>query len=284
MSIMRPVFMLWVLSVCAPAIAHADSTVTACSVDVQTGAGTNLAQALQAGGNIYFNCPRASTIAMTRSYTINAETWLWAGDAITLSGSGFLLTLNPSSTRSFNFLINGNAHFDHMALSHFALPRISIYHSINAAALRVSPAGSLSLDHVTITYSDTPVGSLGALAITSSVFRNNYGIAVVSLGTGLSIRNSSFSANASAVFMAGGIIAGSAFTSNTQGAIDVDYPRMDVQIRDCSFQGNSGTSAILMSQLGAAVSGAAVTLRRDTFDGNDGGMSAGAVSIQDPGC
>lgn len=283
MNTTRSTFIVCLLTACASTVVHADSTVTACSVDVQTGSGTNLAQALQAGGNIYFACPHPSTIYLTHSYTINAETWLWGGDAITLNGDAFYLTLYPSSTGSINFLVNGSAHFEHIALSHFALPRISIFHSINAAALKVARSGSLSLDHVTVTYSDTPIGSLGALAITSSVFRNNYGIAVVSLGTALSIQNTSFSANATAVFMAGGIIAGSAFTSNTQGAIDVDYPRMDVQIRDSSFQGNSGTSAILMSQLGAAVSGAVVTLRRDTFDGNDGGSSAGAVSIQDPG-
>lgn len=282
---MTPICSLWIgmLSLMGAALTHADSTVTACAVDVQSGAGTNLSQALQAGGNIYFKCPQPATIHLTRSYVISSETWLWGGDAVTLNGDGFLITLNPTSNKSFNFMISGSAHFEHIALSHFALPNISYYRSVNASAVRVSSSGSLVLDHVTVSDSDTPIVSQGNLTITGSLFQNNTGIAVVSTSGALSIQNTSFSSNAAAVFMSGGTITGSAFTANTQGAVDVEYPRMGIQIRDSSFQGNTGTSAVLLSQLGASASGAMIVLRRDTFDGNDGGSFAGAISIYNPG-
>jgi predicted outer membrane repeat protein len=279
---LRFVPILSLLSLFVSVAANADSTVTACSTDVQTGAGTNLSQALQAGGNIYFKCPRPSTIYLTQTYHIKAETLIWGGDAIVLNGAGFII-VKKASTKGIGVWINGNVHFEHITLSHFALPHLSNYGSINAGALMVSPAGSLFLDHVTITDSDTPVGSLGSLSITGSTFQNNTGIAVVSQGTALSIQYTGFSSNATAVFMAGGTIVGSAFTSNSAGAVIVEYPRFDVQIRDSNFQSNSGASAILMSQLNASGGGANVVLRRNTFDGNDGDHFAGAVSIYNPG-
>lgn len=71
--------------------------VRACTTDVQQGAGTNLAEAIEAGGVITFDCPGPSpvTLLVTRGYMIDGQVRIFGGGRVILkieSGPAFTVT------------------------------------------------------------------------------------------------------------------------------------------------------------------------------------------------
>ena len=85
-SALVPVLLL----VAACTTAHAVK-VTLCSTDTQAPAGgksVNLAQALQAGGSVTFDCGGPATIRFTRTHVIRVDTQVDGGGTVTLDGNG----------------------------------------------------------------------------------------------------------------------------------------------------------------------------------------------------
>src|SRR4029450_8618548 len=70
-----------------PRFAHADATVTLCSSDTQSGAGTNLTSALAPGGRITVSCGGAATINVNCRHSLSANTDIDGGGNVTLQGN-----------------------------------------------------------------------------------------------------------------------------------------------------------------------------------------------------
>jgi predicted outer membrane repeat protein len=100
-------------------LAIADANVTLCGADDQTGAGTNLAAAMTAGGRITFACGAGATILLNCHHEIIADTQLDGGDNITLkvnsagpgcnapSGSIHYALFHDEPMRRLSFTLSG---------------------------------------------------------------------------------------------------------------------------------------------------------------------------------
>jgi hypothetical protein len=274
--------------------AHANQTVTACGTDTQTGSGTNLATALAAGGDIFIQCPTASVIRITRRYTLTAETQLIGlnsttlADNIVLDGAGlagpFLfessgkLTVQALSFRNFTA---GGFFYSHVPSIAAAekVPTIDGT-SLYSYASIVDAKGDVELDQVQITASDSPVRAAGAMAVNHSWFGSNKGTVIMFLGTG-SVNTSDFENNGTAVDFHRGAILGCTFDGHTLPAVTITLPVGAVSIRNSNFSSGAGNPAISVTTQSSNSGAATVTLRGDTFTGNNGGGDAGAIAIRE---
>jgi predicted outer membrane repeat protein len=144
--------------------AWADSKVTSCTSDRQSGAGTNLATAIQAGGLITFECPGEATIQMSGTHQITR--------AVIIDGGGRVTLLEGQQPM-------------------FAA--VSTPASLELKNLKSPQAESaLTISGSTFTNSETPFRNQnGPMTIRDSVFTNNTGI-IVGAGDTLTIERSRF--------------------------------------------------------------------------------------------
>jgi hypothetical protein len=277
-------------------VARANQTVTACTSDTQTGAGTNLASALAAGGDIYIQCPPASVIRITQRYALKAATQLIGLNSTTLAentvfdGAGlsgpFLsisagkLTVQALSFKNFavGTLIAGISHVPSIAAAE-KIPTIDGSSPFSFAGI-IDALGDVELDQVQITASDAAVRAAGAMTVNRSWFGGIKGTVLMFLGLGL-INGSNFENNGSAINFHQGIILGSTFSGHSFSAITVTLPLKNLTIRNSDFSNSTAYPAISITAQSSNTAAATVILRRDNFAGNDGGPDAGAIAIRE---
>lgn len=271
---------------------HANQTVTACGSDTQSGAGTNLATALAAGGDIFLQCPKASVIRITQRYTLNSETQIIGlnsstlADNIVLDGAGL--------AGPFLFVASGKLTVQAVSFRNFTtglifsrVPSIAAAENVptidgTAAASYASVVdarGDVELDQVQITASNSPVRAAGAMTVNHSWFGNNKGPALYFLGVG-AIDSSDFESNGQGIGFHKGSIQGSTFNGHTLSAIGIVLPTGGVTIRNCNFGNGTLNPAISITTQSSNSGSATITIRGDSFSSNDGGTDAGAIAVR----
>jgi len=255
--------------------------VTACTSDIQTGAGLNLAKALGFGGVIRFNCPAGTSIRITMQYDLNVSTLIDGGDAVTLDGHGFF---GPMLSSSKSIVLR------RLTIRGFALkprspaaPGGGVIKSIGrirgGSILRAS--GNVELDHVNIETSDFPIDVGGNATVKDSAFDGNRGGATLMVNGVAFIENSRFSGNIHALSIVAGSVRKCAFNNQTGFALDVRLPTGPVEIRHSTFSNIRGGPALTLSQRSGRGGPQTITVRANTFRDNDGGTSAGAIAFSD---
>ncbi len=266
--------------------AHGAGTVTACGWDEQTGSGTNLAQALTSGGLVLFNCPPGTKIILTKSRHLHLTTAINGGNEITLVSNDYLIKgrgLIPAIPNEARFVVDqGTTIFENIKFSGFTLPPVNVYYGVNAALVTVSKGGELDMNNTTVSATDTPIVSQGRLLLAGASFLQNTGIAVVSIGPYFRAINTAFNGNSLALFMHEGSVEHSAFQNNSLGGIVVDYPQGAVRIAYDSFESNSGSAAVYLSQR-AGVPGTTASLVANRYANNQGGSQPGGLAVGNPG-
>src|SRR5262245_42058406 len=196
------------LSALAIGPAWADSKVTLCATDRQTGAGTNLATAIQAGGLITFDCNGPATVQMSASHPIERD--------VVIDGGG-MVTLLEGNAPMFVARRQGVS-LELRGLKFRDAKRIIVEHSV-AASARVTISGStfsnceapfsvlrsgpLVIRDSVFTNSTAPVGTSAGLTIERSKFEGTRGIAAFSFGEITKITDSVFSRNSSGALLIG---------------------------------------------------------------------------------
>lgn len=260
--------------------AQTDPVVTACATDTQTGAGTNLAQALAAGGTIRFACPAGTSIGVSGRYTLRAGVTIDGGDAVTLDGRG---SAGPFLTA------NGKVVLQRIVVRGFVQPPIGRPPVVRPPA---KPLGATRrhavleaqadtvLDHVTIEANEWPVRIRGAAIVTDSTFAANGGQALDIDGVA-QISRSRFTGNGIALELHAGWVRHSTFDRHTTTAVRVTAPVGTVEIQHSVFTENRGGPALLLSQQSGRSGSGKVSVRANTFRDNDGGAGGGALAVFD---
>jgi hypothetical protein len=212
---------LLVVALGAASPAAADAVVTACANDTQAGAGTNLAQAMAAGGIVRFNCPPGSVI--------RGSVRIDGGGTVTLDGGGIARTF---LTARQNIILR------RIALRGFARFR-SAAPAPGANALGDLPSvllafGDGELDEVSVGASDFPFKLLHKGTVSGSSFISNTGVALEVSGEAR-ITGSRFIGNEEALFMGEGSVRSCEFQSNTKGGMRISGLDAPVEVLHSTF-------------------------------------------------
>ena len=257
---------LGVLALAAPLVAHADSVVTACQRDTQTGAGVNLAAAIAAGGVIRFACPGSARILITRTHRVTVPTRVEGGGVI-LDGGGVRAVLFQVSGRT-------NLSLNNIVVRRMRLPPLGQVPPLRRASV-VHSFGPVELDRVRIEESESPITG-GKLTVESSFFERNSGTAI--RADEAYIRRSFFRNNAAGIVVAAGELTDNALFQHTASAVYVRPVTAPLLIRDNRFSNNQADSALVLSTRGRS----RVDVRANRFADNDGGQWGGALRFYDP--
>ena len=207
---------------------------------------------------------------MTISHTVPPGTIIDGGDNVTLDAHGAALTMFrvPNGTFAMQKItLQGGKALHRLPRSRGGVPIISV-------------SGSLSLTGVTITGSEFSVDVKGNATITDSNFIENSGS--VSVEGNATVTDSEFLKNSDqALSLNKGTVEGSTFSGNTKGAIQVDFPTGRVSIVASTFDGNTGDSAITLSQRSNQSGAGEVSIRRSVFRNNVSQTGGGAITIFD---
>ena len=133
---------LAILCLTALTSALADSTVTICGLDRQTGPGVNFNTAMAAGGTIHFNCGASPVILLSKAYTISVYTVL--DGPVTLQP--YPAALPPTFTLPTTFFISAAPPAPPLVLN-----QITINPSLTIANIMLGNGGSVTLNHCRIT-------------------------------------------------------------------------------------------------------------------------------------
>jgi hypothetical protein len=262
--------------VAGTALADPPGPVTACASDTQGGAGLNLAQALAAGGVIRFACPAGSTIRVTGRYSLTKSTVIDGGGAVTLDGHGafgpMLRAVGKITLRGLT--IRG---FAERPAAPLQAPFVSIG---KAPGWVLTASDDAVLDHVTIEANDSPVRVRATATVRDSAFVGNRGLALTADGTA-HIERSRFTSNEFALSFSAGWVRRCDFSGQTGGAVQVLTPSGPIEIRHSTFTGTRGRAAIRLSQRAGRNGMQTISVRANLFRDNDGGASAGAISLFD---
>lgn len=254
--------MLALLAFVAAGPAAADATVTACAGDKQAGAGTNLAQALAAGGVIFFNCPAGSVIRISDRYDLPGPVRIDGGGTVTLDGGGVARTF---LTARQNIIMR------RITLRSFARIRSRLG---NLPSI-VLAFGDAELDEVSVGSSDSPFDLLHNATVSGSSFIGNTGVAL-KVGGVARISGSRFVGNEEALFMGEGSLRSSNFQNNSKGAVRISGLDAPAEVMHSTFTGTRGGPALAMASQ-ARQAGLSVTVRANHFTDN----AAGAVQVFD---
>jgi hypothetical protein len=254
--------LLALLALGAASPAAADATVTACAGDKQTGAGTNLAQALAAGGVIFFNCPAGSVIRISDRYDLPGPVRIDGGGTVTLDGGGVARTF---LTARQNIILR------RITLRSFARIRGRLG-SLPSVLLAF---GDAELDEVNVGSSDLPFDLLHKGTVSGSSFIGNTGVALKVSGTAR-ITGSRFVGNEEALFMGEGSLRSCNFQGNSKGAVRISGLDAPAEVMHSTFTGTRGGPALAMASQ-ARQAGLSVSVRANQFTNN----AAGAVQVFD---
>jgi hypothetical protein len=250
------------LALCAARPAVADATVTACASDKQTGAGTNLAQALAAGGVIFFRCPAGSVIRISDHYDLPGPVRIDGGGTVTLDGGGVARTF---LTARQNIILR------RITLKGFA----RIHGRLGNLPGILLAFGDAELDAVSVGSSDGPFDLLHKGTVSGSSFIGNTGVALKVSGAA-SITGSRFIGNEEALFMGEGSLRNCNFQNNSKGAVRISGLDAAAEIMHSTFTGTRGGPALAMASQ-ARLAGLSVNVRANQFTDN----AAGAVQVFD---
>jgi predicted outer membrane repeat protein len=261
---------------------RADSVVTLCSTDTQSGAGRNLRDAIAGGGRITFSCPSATVIRITQPHNLDSVTEIDGGNQITLDGGG----------ATSIFVSKGGLHGRTLALRRLAIrggkpDAVAIIPPGQSGAITIvfnSDTSHAIFDQLTITDTERPVYfAFGTLQVLGSRFTNNTG-PVLDVGTNVATVTVSVSAT---VFQRN---LGAAITG-FGAALTIDNVevagRSDGSDLGSSF--NGGTLTVRNSRFhdiwggkqcgGALQTTASTTISNTTFTNNRSNCGGGAVYI-----
>ncbi|MBV8033652.1 hypothetical protein [Roseateles sp.] len=293
------------LSCCVQA-AHADSTVTLCGSDIQSGAGVNLASALASGGRITFSCGAPATININCSHALTANTEIDGGDKVALRGnpaspgcggsaSTYVMFANASPTRHTLRLRNlrilnatpiPDGGITNLQGGNVVRGNLDLFLSgvtvENSYAPVLLDQGSVSVAGSTFTNNERDVIVAPRIAVSGhSSFSGNLGAPLVARGGGVVIADSTFEGNKRPSDLsqcASAAITGSQFTGNsgpgTGGALTVNC---NASIAHSSFTGNQAKDG------GALYVGDAATkvhVLDVEFNGNSATSSGGAIGLR----
>jgi predicted outer membrane repeat protein len=240
------------LLVCAR-IAHADSTVDRCGSDIESGAGTNLATALAAGGRITFSCGGGATINVNCSHALSADTEIDGGSTVTLRG-------NPG-TPGCGGLASAYSMFANASPTRRALQ----LRNLRIVEARPKPDGGVT----NLVGGNVARGNLD-LRLSGVTIANSY--APVALDAGkVFVERSEFSGNEREVIVAPDITIadGTTFLSNQAAPLVADGG--NVSIADSLFNGNLRPSDFTACSF--------VDIRGTQFVGNSGPEEGGALTV-----
>jgi len=238
------------------AVPHA--VVDRCGSDVDAG-GTNLTQALAAGGNITFKCGGPAAIKITKSHSVNRAVFIDGGGIVTLDGGGvssFLIAANASvSVRLQNVTIKSMR--------------------FESGASVVRGVASLQINNSTISDSASPLDATNVV-VENGQFENNTGVVI--RAKSVIITNSAFKNNkASPVQSDGGeaTITDSTFEGNGETVIE-NCPQF--AITRTRFANNTTLVNPLLP--GAALrTDCSGEILNSTFESNTSNTDGGAVAI-----
>jgi len=203
-----------------------------------------LESALAGGGTITFNCGGPTTITDTTRITVSQDATLDGGNAVTLTGN--------VATRLF--VVNSNVTF---TLAHIVLERAA---STGGDGGAITNHGNLTLDHATITHSQTDsshsggaIFSDGPVTITSSALSDN--------------------------------------TAGTAGALFANFGNAIVNINNSTFNGNQALNTItgfggaiwVGENARVAITGGAITSNTAQFGGGVYITQGGIVTVVSSG-
>lgn len=253
-----------------PLPARADAVVRGCQQDVQAvpPGVDNVATALARGGVVRFECPRGTTIRMTRGHRITTPTRI-EGGGVVLDGAGLVATLLDVDAAHNLVLVDieirRTRQLPQSGLS--AGPRPSV----------IDSHGRIELERVTIVDGEDPIRTRGEVAVDGAVFEGNRGTAIRT--SQATVRRSRFERNESAIRLLSGELVDNTFVRQSNAAVLVSSADAGlVSIRGNRFTDGSGLSAVRISTRGSH----RVELRRNRFERNDGGLQGGAVHAYDP--
>lgn len=269
------------------------TVVDRCATDVDPG-GTNLAQALERGGKITFNCPAPSTIRITRQHRVSRSFDLDGGGTVTLDGGGqqpFVEGVAPNlSMRLANvtvqkmFSTNASGVIDGDLGLKIEIANSRILDSelpIDIAQGEVVVTGSqfernrnaaLSAPVVTLTRSairttdGQPIFSrVGAVTIVDSEIADNGAGSVFRRCSKATITRTVFRGNREP--STGEREGGAAFRTDC-----------DTEVENATFTGNR--SASNGGAIFARGSAARITIRGSRFTGNAAALDGGAIAVE----
>jgi hypothetical protein len=280
-----------ILAVTAQIGASAVQTVNLCQSDVEMGpvGKLNLDTALRNGGYITFDCGQNATIRITKNHEIKNSTTIDGGHQITLDAEGRTLTIFKLAADDLTFLmaniiIKGAKNEPVLKTGRhhgFAFA----YGSVITAANNVHRKPSVLIRNSSIVENLNPIllelplafaqTDTGFLKISNSQFNKNEGISIACADMQVSIRNTRFVENETALSLynsIGDIGYSTVFIRNTKGAIKASGT---LNVGDTDFDSNNG-------QRGAAINisiGSTVSIRGSSFLHNHAAIAGGAVSI-----
>lgn len=269
-----------------PCMASAKTTVSLCQTDVEGGPGTNLDKALNTGGEIDIVCIGATTIMITKPYTITKDTVIDGHDLITLKASPRAVSI---------FRIGANTHLTLRGLSFKGLGVPSTPGASSGDGVRLGRGRngsvvharhdrcSLDMEVVSVRDSYDPIvfdcTNSEGLNISSSEFINNKGTAISSSGQGsfIKVRYATFRANDTGIDVSHGASARVdtvTFSKHKSHAISVSFAG-NLDVRYSKFIENT------TSKSGAGIylsDPESVYLRTLQFEKNRADKKGGAIA------
>ena len=219
----RPVLAVTLLGLSAASQAL---EVTACASDSQTGAGTNLQQAIAAAGTVSFRCPPGARLLVVGTHAVTADTIIDGGNAVTLVvrlGGGPALAVGNSRLTLTRMRLEGET-------------RVPIGRTPGITTLMVSGSGSAEFRNVVAHRLDRPLFVLqnGRAVIVESTFSDGPDPIRITGNGQLEIRGGQFERMPSAVFADGGhvMIAGTRFLSSRLVMNNCEFLIEDASFRD----------------------------------------------------
>ena len=259
----RPVLAVTLLGLSAASQAL---EVTACASDSQTGAGTNLQQAIAAAGTVSFRCPPGARLLVVGTHAVTADTIIDGGNAVTLVvrlGGGPALAVGNSRLTLTRMRLEGET-------------RVPIGRTPGITTLMVSGSGSAEFRNVVAHRLDRPLFVLqnGRAVIVESTFSDGPDPIRITGNGQLEIRGGQFERMPSAVFADGGhvMIAGTRFLSSRLVMNNCEFLIEDASFRDNDARPTNASGGAIDTDCSGRVT-------RTLFQ-NNWAVNGGAVNLR----
>ena len=244
--------------------------VNRCGTDVADvqGGGTNLEQALAAGGIVSFACGSAATITVTKEHSITIPTYIEGNNAITLDGTNSITMMSvhvPNvSIRVANLIVKRAGPPDWGP----GIPLVNL-----SGFIQGREDTSVTITHVRFLDSNRPLYA-GQLVIADTVFDDNRGTAV--FGHDMTLSNVRIRGNTGqAIGSLGGTV--SIFDSQVSSSGASSFDNCNLRIERTEFSSTFNTSSGHPG--GALTTGCDTQISNSRFYNNKSDGSGGAISI-----
>lgn len=270
-------------------VAGADATVTACSSDIRSGVGTNLATAMSIGGRITFACGGAATIRFTRPHQVVRDTSIEGGGLITLDGDGHRMFSGVGTPANTTLVLRdltltrGLAGGAPAALGGIVrgslrveLIRSTVTRTHNAFSL---PFGSILVQDSRFADNDGVVVNAPQVVIRRTRFRDTNGRAILSTQGTVQIEDSEFAGGGTSIFRRCRLsIERSTFTAHRStgsgGAMEIGC---EADLHSAEFVNNGARDG---GAIWIGKDATRVSLARVKFRGNSAAAGGGAIAVE----